>query len=104
VTAAKEGDWRAGAWLFEGAYGKPEQRVEVEMPGTLAEIQAMTPEGRIAPRQRMLKQYPELTELVPRAECSAALRLDQPDVRLRAGAGDDVRHRVERRTARPSAR
>ena len=35
VKAAKEGDWQAGAWLFERAYGKPEQRVEVETPGTL---------------------------------------------------------------------
>jgi hypothetical protein len=68
VRAACEGDWRAGAWLFERAYGKPEQRVEVETPGTLSEIQAMTPEERIALRQRMLKQYPELRELVPKTE------------------------------------
>jgi hypothetical protein len=43
VKAACEGDWRAGAWLYERVYGKPEQRVEVETPGTLSEIAAMTP-------------------------------------------------------------
>jgi hypothetical protein len=68
VKAAKAGDWRAGAWLFERAYGKPEQRVEVETPGTLEEIQAMTPEERKAVRARLLREHPELRELIPRAE------------------------------------
>jgi hypothetical protein len=72
VKAAKEGDWRAGAWLFERAYGKPEQRVEVETPGTLEEIQAMTPEERKAVRARLLREHPELRELVPRAERNRA--------------------------------
>jgi hypothetical protein len=58
VKAAKAGDWKAGAWLYERVYGKPTERVEVETPGTLAEIQAMTPEERIALRRRMLAQYP----------------------------------------------
>jgi hypothetical protein len=31
----------------------------------------MTPEERIALRQRMLRQYPELRELVPRVERKA---------------------------------
>jgi len=47
------------------AYGKPEQRVEVETPGTLAEIQAMSQEERIALRARILREHPELAELVP---------------------------------------
>ena len=68
VKAAKERDWRAGAWLYERAYGKPEQRVEVETPGTLAEIQAMTPEERNSVRVRLLREHPGLRELVPRAE------------------------------------
>jgi hypothetical protein len=65
VKAAKEGDWRAGAWLFERVYSKPEQRVEVETPDTLSEIAAMTPEERIAVRAQLLKAHPELRELVP---------------------------------------
>jgi len=36
--------------------------------GTLREIQAMTPEERIALRTRLLREYPELRELVPRDE------------------------------------
>jgi hypothetical protein len=50
------------------AYGKPEQRVEVEAPGTLAEISAMTPEERKALRARLLREHPELRELVPLGE------------------------------------
>jgi hypothetical protein len=68
VKAAPEGDWRAAAWLYERAYGKPEQRVEVETPGTLEEIAAMTPEERRELRARLLRDHPELRELVPRAE------------------------------------
>jgi len=69
VKAACERDWRAGAWLFERVYGKPEQRLEVETPSTLAEIQAMTSEERIALRTRLLRQHPELRDLVPLDEC-----------------------------------
>jgi hypothetical protein len=72
VKAACEGDWRAGAWLYERAYRKPERRVEVETPGTLAEIQAMTPEERIAVRAQLLRQHPELAELIPKAERNRA--------------------------------
>jgi hypothetical protein len=68
VKAACEGDWRAGAWLFERVYGKPEQRVEVETPGSLDEIAAMTPEERKQVRAQLLRQHPELAELIPRAE------------------------------------
>ena len=68
VNAAKGGDWRAGAWLYERAYGKPEQRVEVETPDTLAQIQAMTPEERKALRARLLREHPQLLELVPKSE------------------------------------
>jgi hypothetical protein len=68
VKAACDGDWRAGAWLFERVYGKPEQRLEVETPGTLAAIQALTPEERKALRTRMLREHPELIEFVPKSE------------------------------------
>jgi hypothetical protein len=68
VKAAREGDWRAGAWLFERAYGKPTERVEVEIPGSLGDIAAMSTEERWALRRRLLAEYPELRELVPRDE------------------------------------
>ena len=77
VKAAKEGDWRAGAWLYERAYGKPEQRLEVETPGTLSEIAAMTPEERKALRARLLREHPQLLELIPEAR---AQRLPGPSV------------------------
>jgi hypothetical protein len=68
VKAACNGDWRAGAWLFERVYGKPEQRVEVETPGSLDAIAAMTPEERKAVRAQLLRDHPELAELIPKAE------------------------------------
>ena len=68
VKGACEGDRRAGAWLFERAYGKPEQGVEVETPGSLGDIAAMTPEERKALRARLMREHPELRELVPKDE------------------------------------
>jgi hypothetical protein len=73
VKAAMDGDWRAGAWLFDRAYGKPEQRVEVESPASLGDIAAMTPEERKALRARLLREHPELRELVPKDELRRGL-------------------------------
>jgi hypothetical protein len=64
VKEAKDGDWRRRVAVRTGIR-QAEQRVEVETPGTLAEIQAMTPEERTALRRRLLREYPELGELVP---------------------------------------
>jgi hypothetical protein len=68
-----EGDpaaWRAALRVFEHAFGRPAEIPEedVEPPGTLEEIQAMTPTERKAVRARLLREHPELRELVPRAE------------------------------------
>jgi hypothetical protein len=62
--------WRAALRVFEHAFGRPAEipEEEVETPGTLAEIEAMTPEERRAVRARLLRDHPELRELVPRAE------------------------------------
>jgi hypothetical protein len=68
VKAAKAGDWRAGAWLYERVYGKPVESIQVDTPGTLAEIEAMTPDERRAVRARLLREHPELRELIPRSE------------------------------------
>lgn len=68
VKAAREGDWRAGAWLFERVYGKPKERVEVATPGSIADVQAMSSEERKALRARLIADHPELAELVPHHE------------------------------------
>jgi hypothetical protein len=40
----------------------------VETPGTLEAIQALTPDERKALRTRLLREHPELRELIPRHE------------------------------------
>jgi hypothetical protein len=62
--------WRAALRVLEHAFGRPAEipEEEVETPGTLAEIQAMTPEERKQVRAQLLRQYPELAKLIPKAE------------------------------------
>jgi hypothetical protein len=67
IKAAEAGEWRA-AWLYERVYGKPTERAEVDTPGSLGDIAAMSTEERRALRRRLLAEYPELCELVPRDE------------------------------------
>jgi hypothetical protein len=63
--------WRVALRVFEYAFGRPAEIPEEEedlQAGTRAYIQAMTPEERKAVRARLLRDHPELRELVPRAE------------------------------------
>jgi hypothetical protein len=67
VAAARGGDWRAAAFLYDRVYGKPQERVE--MTGTdQLDVRDLTPEQRAVLRRRALERFPDLAELVPRGE------------------------------------
>ena len=42
MTAIQQGDWRASASSLERVYGKPRERVEVEMPETPEQVESLT--------------------------------------------------------------
>jgi hypothetical protein len=67
LAAARGGDWRAAAFLYERVYGKPQERVE--MTGTAdKDLREMTPEQRAELRRRALARLSDAAELVPRGE------------------------------------
>src|SRR4029453_18558241 len=66
LKAADEGDWRAGAWVFERVRGKPKELVKIG--ASAVDIKKMTPAHSAELRRRALEMHPELAELVPRSE------------------------------------
>jgi hypothetical protein len=86
VSAAQDGDWRAGAWLYERVYGKPQERLEVGQPGSVAEIAALSPDERKALRARLVAEHPELAELIPGHERKRPAEPDQAAAEGGSGA------------------
>lgn len=66
VSAAERGDWRAAAFLYERVYGKPQERLTLDVPVDPLQVATMSVEERAALQARILEEHPELSALVPR--------------------------------------
>jgi len=60
VEQAKAGDWRAGAWLFDRVYGKPQEHVELETKEK--DWYDMTPAELDAALAKFLREHGEAAE------------------------------------------
>jgi hypothetical protein len=60
IDAARRGDWRAAAFLYERVYGRPKEDVRVELPASIEDVDRLSASELEALRKRVLRDFPHL--------------------------------------------
>jgi hypothetical protein len=60
IDAARRGDWRAAAFLYERVYGRPKELHAIELPETVEAVDKLSSAELEAFRKRVLRDFPQL--------------------------------------------